>query len=117
MRVLASLLIAGGVVGAAVSEAQSFGVGTFFAVVNGKGAVARSSGVERAQKIGGGKYAVFFNRPVDGCGVAASPLGKAGGQASVDFDQNNPNRVVVSTFSQAGIKIDRAFNLIAFCAS
>ncbi len=116
MRLLASLSFAAGLTAAAMSEAQS-GVGTFFAVVGPDAVIARSSGVDRATKVDTGKYTVRFSRPVDQCAVTASPLGGAGGQASVAFSNSVPREINVSLFSKAGAPANRAFNLIVFCAS
>ncbi len=81
------------------------------------GVVHRSSGVDRASKISVGRYAVVFTRPVNSCAATASPLGLAGGQASVAFNLSDPSRVEVVTLSNVGTPVDRVFNLIVLCAS
>jgi len=102
------------VLSASPAAAQSFGVATFFATVQGTGVTVLSSGVQASAKTGLGKYRVTFTRPITSCAFVASPLGALGGQASVK--RRGQKHVDVSTFSSSGGAANRAFNLIVFCA-
>lgn len=89
-----------------------------WAVVNGNGSLARSSGGVSASRTGTGLYRVDLNRAVGACAwtgtqveTTAADLGPVG----IELDPVDPERLLVATADDAGVAADRTFSLQVTC--
>jgi hypothetical protein len=107
--------------GEAAAAAQDNCACTSWAVVNTNGNLVRDFGVNAAARVGLGLYRVIFNRNVTGCAYTATIglAGRAGnppsGEISVSGIHNNPNGVLVATYTSTGANADRPFHLAVHC--
>ena len=94
---------------------------THFAVLNDQGVQVRARGTTGSARTSEGRYQVFFNRDVRGCGYYATigdPSAAAppqNGQISVSSLGSNVNAVAIRTENGAGAEVDRAFHLLVLC--
>ncbi len=103
--------------GTATVSAQSYGFAAFSAVVAKSGTTTRSSGVQSSTRLKKGSYLVVFSRPVNSCAYTASPVGKKGGQASVQPVGGQPAQIRVYTFNKAGKPANSGFVVQVSCSS
>ena len=113
MRYSKSLIAGAAVLLAGIGSANASGFATYFAVVVATGKVAISSGVHSATKTAVGTYIVMFNRNINACAEVAS-VRSAPGFASVK--PSGSESIVVSTFANNGVAVNRAFDVIVSCA-
>lgn len=100
------------------AHAQSFGFGTFSALINADGSTVFASGIQASTKTATGKYLITFTRPVaPNCVFVTSPRGNTGGQTSTNHTGLGPTQIQVSTFDAKGVAANLPFSLIATCSS
>jgi hypothetical protein len=92
-----------------------------FAVINDQGGQVRARGTTSAARTGPGRYQVFFDGDMRGCGYYATigdPSAAAppqNGQISVSSLGSNVNGVAVRTENGAGAETDKPFHLLVLC--
>lgn len=101
---------------AAADPLRLTGAARYAAYVNGKnGGTVRSFGVTGSARTSTGRYYVDFSNVLYYCLFTASLTSDEGGQVSVKFDDATPSRLLVRTFSKAGVRSDRTFSVMADC--
>jgi hypothetical protein len=117
MRLGTGLLTCAALLAAATvgEQARAAGTGfaTFYALVAAPGTTVRGSGVTTSTRTSIGTYTVTFARDVSDCLQVATLRGQAAGQIAVT--PRGGLIVGVTTFSAAGAKQDRPFNLFVEC--
>ena len=98
-------------------QARATGFATYYALVAIGGTTIQGSGVTSSAKTGVGTYNVTFARRVNDCSHNVTLRGQAAGQFAAGPKAGNNLVVVVTTFSAAGAKQDRSFNLTVLCNS
>lgn len=110
----ATIALATGPIGGA---ALASGFATYFAVVSQTGAVATSSGVASAAKVGAGKYEITFNRAISRCAGVVTVSSVAPSYGTTAHKGGAPTVLRVFTYSKAGALTDAAFNMLISCNS
>lgn len=119
MRFRTGFLTCGALLAAAAvgGQAGATGFASYFALVAAAGSTIKGSGVSASSKTAVGTYNVTFARAVNDCAHTATLRGSGAGLVAVGPKAGSPTVVVVTTFSSAGAKQDRAFNLSIQCNS
>jgi hypothetical protein len=89
------------------------------AEVSSAGALGANTGAVSAAQLGTGAYEVIFLRNVRNCAYVATmadhSLNTLLGKASVIGLNSDPNGVLVATFSNFGVQVNRNFHLRVAC--